>query len=485
MRPGGFSVQFIDEQRINKALSANQNPAKQECLALIEKARSLKGLRVEEAAALLQTSDADVTRELFAAARDVKEAIYGTRLVLFAPLYLTNFCVNNCLYCGFRRDNRELFRSALAIDEIGREVEALLGEGHKRLLLVAGEDPRTSNISYLEKAIEAVYAARQGKSSIRRVNINVAPMPLEHFKRLKAAKIGTYQLFQETYHFETYKKMHPDGPKSDYAARLQAIDNAQQAGIDDIGIGALFGLYDYRFEVLALLMHAEYLEGKYGTGPHTISVPRLEPASGAPLSENPPYPVSDEDFKKLVAIIRLAVPYTGMILSTRETAEMRNETFRLGISQISAGSRTSPGAYAKLGREKKQAPRKGGKGQSDASGRPSSQFSVHDKRSTAEVVRDVCSMGFVPSFCTACYRSGRTGDYFMQFAKSGKIQDFCLPNALLTFKEYLVDYADGEMRALGEAAIAREIGKIKDEKRRAVTLERLKAIEEGKRDLYF
>ena len=468
-------MQFIDEQKISAALDANQNPSRQDCLALIEKARSLRGLRVEEAAALLQSSDADVMRELFAAAREVKEAIYGTRLVLFAPLYLTNFCVNNCLYCGFRRDNRELFRSALAIDEIGREVEALLGEGHKRLLLVAGEDPRTSNIGYLEKAIEAVYAARQGKSSIRRVNINVAPMPLEHFRRLKAAKIGTYQLFQETYHHETYKKMHPDGPKSDYAARLMAIDNAQQAGIDDIGIGALFGLYDYRFEVLALLMHAEYLEGKYGTGPHTISVPRLEPASGAPLSENPPHPVSDEDFKKLVAIIRLAVPYTGMILSTRETAEMRNETFRLGISQISAGSRTSPGAYAKSGSET----------QLRENGRPSSQFSVHDKRSTAEVVRDVCSMGFVPSFCTACYRSGRTGDYFMQFAKTGKIQDFCLPNALLTFKEYLMDYADGEMRALGEKAIEREIVKVKDDKIRAKTRQRLQEIENGARDLFF
>jgi len=478
-------MQIIDEQRIIAALDANQNPSRQDCLALIEKARSLKGLRVEEAAALLQTSDAGVLRELFAAAREVKEAIYGTRLVLFAPLYLTNFCVNNCLYCGFRRDNRELFRSALAIDEIGREVEALLGEGHKRLLLVAGEDPRTSNISYLEMAIEAVYAARQGKSSIRRVNINVAPMPLEHFRRLKATKIGTYQLFQETYHYETYQKMHPDGPKSDYAARLAAMDNAQQAGIDDVGIGALFGLYDYRFEVLALLMHAEYLEGKYGTGPHTISVPRLESASGAPLSENPPYPVSDEDFKKLVAIIRLSVPYTGMILSTRETAELRNETFRLGISQISAGSLTSPGAYAKRGKEQEQSLSKGSKVELDENKRPSSQFSVHDKRSTAEVVRDVCSMGFVPSFCTACYRSGRTGDYFMQFAKTGKIQNFCLPNALLTFKEYLVDYADGEMRALGDKAIEREIVKVKDDKIRAKTRQRLQEIEKGARDLFF
>jgi len=317
------------------------------------------------------------------------------------------------------------------------------------------------------------------------VNINVAPMPLEHFGRLKAAKIGTYQLFQETYHHETYKKMHPDGPKSDYAARLAAVDNAQRAGIDDVGIGALFGLYDFRFEVLALLMHAEYLEGKYGTGPHTISVPRLEPASGAPLSENPPHPVSDDDFKKLVAIIRLAVPYTGMILSTRETAEMRDDAFRLGISQISAGSQTSPGAYSKRGSNQAQPAGNGGKAQPDESARPSSQFSVHDKRSTAQVVKDTCSMGFLPSFCTACYRSGRTGDYFMQFAKSGRIQDFCLPNALLTFKEYLEDYADGEMRAQGEAAIAREVGKISDGKRRALTLERLKAIEEGKRDLYF
>ncbi|MEW6329321.1 MAG: [FeFe] hydrogenase H-cluster radical SAM maturase HydG, partial [Candidatus Micrarchaeota archaeon] len=418
---------------------------------------------------LLQTSDSEVIRKLFTAAKEVKEAIYGSRLVLFAPLYLSNYCVNNCLYCGFRQDNKALVRKMISTDELRKEVEALLDEGHKRLLLVAGEDPNLTGIDYFEKAIETVYSTKKGRGEIRRVNINVAPLSLEHFKRLKAAKIGTYQLFQETYHAETYKKMHPSGPKSKYFLRLNAIDLAQEAGIDDVGIGALFGLYDYRFEVLALLMHAEHLDKKYGTGPHTISVPRLEPALNAPLSDRPPRPVSDDDFKKLVAIIRLAVPYTGMILSTRESAQTRNEVFNLGISQISAGSRTTPGGYAEgTGNKFEEA-----------------QFAIHDTRTTSEVVKDICKMGFIPSFCTACYRSGRTGDYFMQFAKSGQIQNFCLPNALTTFKEYLVDYADSELKQLGGQVIAKEVEKIPDHKIREQTKERFRAIEkEGKRDLY-
>ena len=463
-------VGFIDEERIERALAENSNPSAERCREIIAKAGKLKGLTIEETAVLLQAKDTEVVKELLSTAKKVKEAIYGSRLVLFAPLYLSNFCVNNCLYCGFRKDNKKLVRRIITMDELRKETEALLDEGHKRLLLVAGEDLNLTNIGYLEKAIEAVYSVRKGNGEIRRVNINVAPLSLEDFKRLKAAKIGTYQSFQETYHYETYRKMHPSGPKSDYLTRLNVMDLAQEAGIDDVGIGALFGLYDYRFEVLALLMHAEHLEKKFGTGPHTISMPRLEPALDTPLAEKPPSPVSDDDFKKMVAVIRLAVPYTGMILSTRESTAMRNEVFSYGISQISAGSRTTPGGYSDKTENKFD----------------EAQFAIHDTRSTAEVVKDICGMGYIPSFCTACYRLGRTGDYFMQFAKSGDIQNYCLPNALLTFKEYLMDYADPEGREIGEKVIAREVENIPDPKKRELTKQRLKEIaERGKRDLYF
>ncbi|MEM4368023.1 MAG: [FeFe] hydrogenase H-cluster radical SAM maturase HydG, partial [Candidatus Anstonellales archaeon] len=375
----------------------------------------------------------------------------------------------NCLYCGFRKDNKELKRKTLTMEELRREIEILISEGHKRVLLVAGEDLRHTNIDYLEKAIKTVYETKVSNGEIRRLNINVAPLSLENFKRLKKAKIGTYQLFQETYHCETYKKMHPQGPKADYLKRLYAMDLAQQAGIDDVGIGVLFGLYDYKFEVLCLLLHAEHLEKEYGTGPRTISVPRLEPALNAPISTNPPYPVSDEEFKKLVAIIRLAVPYTGMILSTRENQQMRNELFALGISQISAGSRTNPGGYY----------------ESKINPLNESQFQIHDTRTTSQVIHDVCKLGFLPSFCTACYRSGRTGDYFMQFAKSGNIQNFCHPNAILTFKEYLLDYADDEMKEFGNRIIEKELLKIPNQTIRNETIKKLKLLEEGKRDLYF
>ena len=360
------------------------------------KALGLKGLSLAETAKLLLTEDKKQIEIIFEAARKVKERVYGNRLVLFAPLYTTNECANNCLYCAFRRDNKQLKRKTLSLEEIRQEVVVLEGEGHKRILLVAGEDTKSAGISDLKEMIRTIYQTKNGCGEIRRVNVNVAPLSIEDFKTLKGTGIGTYQLFQETYHRETYKLCHPSGPKADYEYRLNAMDRALQAGIEDVGIGALFGLYDYKFEVLALLSHAQHLDNIYNVGPHTISVPRLEPALGAPLAARPPHPVSNLEFKKLVAILRLAVPYTGIILSTRETAELRDEIFSLGVSQISAGSRTDPGGYSQQ--------------------KAGAQFELYDNRSTAQVIEDVLKLGYIPSFCTACYRLGRTGEDFMSLA---------------------------------------------------------------------
>lgn len=461
---GKCCVDFIKEKTIEEMLSVPGNPEK--AGAITTKALELKGLSQEEAAVLLNVRDARTLERMFAAARGIKERIYGKRLVFFAPLYLTNDCVNDCLYCGFRVSNRNLKRKVLNPAEIRNETLALVRQGHKRLLLVAGEHPVSSNISYLENAIRTVYETKEGKGEIRRVNVNVAPMGVADFRRLKSAGIGTYQLFQETYHKGTYGKMHPSGPKADYAYRLGAMDRAQQAGIDDVGIGALFGLHDYRFEVLALLAHAGHLEGKYGTGPHTISVPRLEPAEGAPLASNPPFPVSDADFRKIVAVLRMSVPYTGMILTTREKPPFRDETFKLGISQISAGSKTNPGGYASGEKELEQ-------------------FAVSDTRNLSQVVSDILDEGFYPSFCTACYRVGRTGEDFMRLAKPGEIRNFCTPNCILTFKEYLLDYAGPELKEKGERFIEKELLEVSDDGRRNLTKKKIGELEEGRRDLYF
>lgn len=455
---------FINEKEIERMLSIFTDSSKVE--KIISKSFELKGLSQEEVAILLNTQNPKLLEKMYSAARKIKEAIYGKRLVFFAPLYLTNVCINDCLYCGFRASNKNLKRKTLTLNEIRNETLALIKDGQKRLLLVAGEHPISSNISYLENAIKTVYGTKHKNGEIRRVNVNVAPLSIADFKRLKNAGIGTYQLFQETYHKKTYKIVHPSGPKSDYEYRLSAMDRAQQAGIDDVGIGALFGLYDFRFEVLAILAHAKYLDRKYGTGPHTISVPRIEPAKGAQLSVNPPYPVSDKDFKKIVAILRMAVPYTGIILSTREKPPFRDEIFAIGVSQISAGSKTSPGAYA-------------------ASKKELEQFSVSDTRSLAEIISDILDKDFYPSFCTACYRSGRTGEDFMKLAKPGVIQNFCTPNCILTFKEYLLDYASPKLKKKGEKFIKKELAEIKDEKRRIATKKKLEELEKGKRDLYF
>ncbi|MFH1125860.1 MAG: [FeFe] hydrogenase H-cluster radical SAM maturase HydG [Candidatus Altiarchaeota archaeon] len=459
---------FINEERIERNLENASNPSEKEVEDIIEKALELKGLSEKQTALLLQTRDKHLIERIFSAAHAVKEKIYGSRIVLFAPFYLGNYCINNCLYCGFRAENSKLKRKVLTMGEIREEVVELLKQGQKRLLLVVGESPLTG-IDYLEKAIETVYATKYKNGKIRRVNVNAAPMSLEEFRRLKKAGIGTYQSFQETYHYGTYRKMHPYGPKSDYKTRLYAIDRAQKAKIDDVGLGVLFGLYDYRFEVLALLQHARHLERKFNVGPHTISVPRIEPALNAPVSNRPPCAVPDEDFKKLVAIIRLAVPYTGMILTTREKTSFRNQVFALGISQISAGSRTTPGGYKRSSQNKKT----------------EAQFTLHDSRSVLETVNDLCKLGYLPSFCTACYRVGRTGDDFMKLAKPGNIQNFCLPNAILTFKEYLLDYADGKTRKRGEEKIKRELDNIPDLEIRELAKQKLKKLESGKRDLYF
>ena len=460
-------IKVIDEELIHRQLEAGGGKSKEEALEVVARAKEARGIEPEEAAALLQTENPDLIEEILQAARRVKLKIYGKRLVLFAPLYLSNYCVNNCQYCGFRRGNPFISRKRLALEEIREQVIELENLGHKRLLLECGESP-LSDIAFVEKAIATVYATKNGNGEIRRVNVNIAATTVDDYRRLKAAKIGTYQLFQETYHRATYEALH-EGPKRDYERQLFAHDRAQEAGIDDVGLGVLFGLYDYRFEVMSLLYHARHLEKTFGVGPHTISVPRWRPAAGVDFRLL--HPVSDLSFKKLVAILRLAVPYTGMIISTRESVEIRTEAFSLGISQTSAGSRTSPGAYGRNGENQ-------GIGQSE-------QFHVADHRPPDEVIRSICELGYLPSFCTACYRRGRTGKEFMNAAKPGDIQGLCAPNAILTFKEYLLDYAPAETRRAGEQSLHQRMEEVPAGPLREETERRLQKIEDGVRDLYF
>lgn len=432
--------------------------------AVLAKARELKGLTASEMTALMGISDPELMGELFHAAREIKDQIYGSRLVLFSPLYISNLCHNDCAYCAFRARNREVKRRALTQEEIAREVQTLVEQGHKRVLLVAGESYPQEGFSYVLKSIRTIYAVKCGRGEIRRVNVNIAPLTLEEFRELKQTKIGTYQLFQETYHRETYARVHLAGKKRDYDWRLTALDRAMEAKIDDVGIGVLFGLYDWRFELLALMQHIRHLEQRFGVGPHTISVPRLEPAVGSDLAAHPPHAVSDVDFRKIVAILRLAVPYTGIILSTRENPNIRRETFALGVSQISAGSRTNPGGYA-------------------ADDHGAGQFELGDHRPLDEVVRDIASLGYVPSFCTACYRLGRTGMDFMDLAKPGEIKHHCQPNALSTFMEYLCDYASPETRQVGLGLIQETLAKM-EEKECQISQKLLRRVEAGERDVF-
>jgi 2-iminoacetate synthase len=456
----------IDEDRIWTTLAAAGRGEPAAVRAALAKARELKGLAAEDVAALATISDPELLGELFQTAREVKETIYGRRLVLFAPLYVSNLCGNDCAYCAFRASNRAIQRRALTQEEIARETRVLVEQGHKRVLLVAGESYPKEGFDYILEAIDTVYATRSGHGEIRRINVNVAPLGVEEFRQLKSRRIGTYQIFQETYHHATYQAVHPRGRKADYDWRLSVIDRAFTAGIDDVGIGVLFGLFDWRFELLALLQHIRHLEAAFGVGPHTISVPRLEPATGADLASHPPRPVSDLDFRKLVAILRLTVPYTGIILSTRESVHLRRETFALGVSQISAGSRTNPGGYA-----------------DGADEEGAGQFCLGDHRPLDEVIRDVAALGYVPSFCTACYRLGRTGADFMDLAKPGAIKQHCDPNALATFQEYLIDYAAAATRAEGEACIAARLGEMGPASRRRAE-EMLARVRAGERDVY-
>jgi 2-iminoacetate synthase len=460
---------FIDDTKIEKLLSSAMKPAPQRVREIIAKSLELKGLSPEEVAVLLQTEDTELIGMIFQAAHKIKEDIYGNRLVLFAPLYVANLCANNCLYCGFRHDNKELKRVALTMGQIANEVRVLEREGHKRLLMLCGEHPARSSLEYFMEAIETAYSVKtENGGEIRRINVEIAPLQVAEYKELKKTGIGTCVLFQETYSHETYKIMHPSGPKKDYAWRLTAMHRAQEGGISDVGIGALFGLYDYKYEVLGLLLHALQLEKDCGVGPHTISIPRLEPAFNAPAAIQPPHPVSDQNFKKLVAIIRMAVPYTGMILSTRENPAMRSEVFSLGISQISAGSRTNPGGYQEDTSEAFRA----------------AQFNLGDTRTLDEVILDITEHGHIPSFCTACYRLGRTGKDFMDLAKPGLIQKFCQTNAVFSFKEYLLDYASPQTRTAGEKLIAQMLTEKFKTRRKKSVMDKLNQIEDGQRDIY-
>lgn len=457
---------LICEADIERQLASVKSEDASRIRAVLAKAALARGLSDADVAVLMAIRSHDLAQELFQTASQVKDTIYGKRLVIFAPLYISNLCNNECLYCAFRARNTAIKRRALTQEEIAHEVKALVEQGHKRVLVVAGESYPQEGFDYVLKAIETVYSVKSGRGEIRRVNANVAPLTVDEFKQLKAAKIGTYQLFQETYHRATYSQMHVSGPKKDYDWRVTAIDRAMTAGINDVGIGVLFGLYDWKFEVLAMLQHIRHLEKEFGVGPHTISVPRLEPATGSDVASQPPYAVSDDDFRKIVAILRLAVPYTGIIMSTRENAQMRREGFDLGISQISAGSRTDPGGYS-----------------TDSSGEVNGQFSLGDHRSLDEVISDVAALGYIPSFCTGCYRLGRTGADFMDMAKPGEIKAHCGPNAVSTFSEYLLDYASAPTRELGFRQIDQVIGTMTGvAKERAERLvQRVKA---GQRDVY-
>ena len=454
----------LNDAEIISLLEAGQNASGEDIDAALGRAERFEGLSPAEIAMLLQTRDERHTGRIFEIAGKIKEHIYGDRIVMFAPIYVSDYCVNKCAYCGYRCDNK-FERRRLSMDEVREEVGILEGMGHKRLALEAGEDPENCPLSYILEVIETIYGMRFENGEIRRVNVNIAAAAEEDYRRLKEAGIGTYILFQETYHRETYKQAHISGPKADYDYHISAFDRAMEAGIDDVGAGVLFGLYDYKYEVLGLMLHNEHLEKRFGAGFHTISVPRIRPAEGADLTIAR-YAPTDEEFLKLVAIIRLAVPFTGMIVSTRETPEMRAKLIKLGISQVSGGSAVEVGGYAE--RERSGA----------------GQFEVSDNRAPEDIIKWLMSEDLIPSFCTACYRQGRTGDRFMQLAKSGNIKNVCLPNALMTLCEYAQDYGDAETRAAAGEMISRKLSDIRNEKIRKRVEESLTLIREGRRDLY-
>ena len=457
---------FINEREIEGILAPKRRPEPAEVRELLAKARELRGLSMEDIACLSSVECPELLAEIFSTAKRVKEEVYGSRLVLFAPLYVSNRCSNECTYCAFRSTNTALKRRTLTQEEIADETRILIRQGHKRVLVVAGEALPDEGFQYILDTIGTIYSTRIGLSDIRRINVNLAPQTINRFRQLKDRGIGTFQLFQETYHRPTYAAVHLKGRKRNYDWRATAFDRAMEAGIDDVGMGVLFGLYDWRWEIMAMMQHIRHLEAKFGVGPHTISFPRIEPAIGSDLASRPPHAVSDSDFLKMIAIMRLAVPYTGMIMSTRENADVRRSTLSLGISQISAGSRTDPGGYMD--------------GEGDPNG---SQFQLGDHRTMEEVVNDVVSLGFLPSFCTACYRLGRTGQDFMDLAKPGNIKYHCHPNALSTFQEYLCDFAGPQAKTAGEKLIAIELQHMNG-LQTARTLPMLNKVRAGERDVF-
>ncbi len=463
--------EFIDDQEILDTIEyAKRNKNNRELIfSLIERAKDCKGLNHREAMLLLECDMPEAIEEMEKVAKMIKEKLYGNRIVMFAPLYLSNYCINGCVYCPYHLKNKHIARKKLTQEEIKKEVIALQDMGHKRLALETGEDPVNNPIEYVLESIKTIYSIKHKNGAIRRVNVNIAATTVENYRKLKEAGIGTYILFQETYNKKNYEALHPTGPKHNYAYHTEAMDRAMDGGIDDVGIGVLFGLEMYRYDFVGLLMHAEHLEATKGVGPHTISVPRICPADDIDKDDFS-NAISDEIFEKIVMVIRMAVPYTGMIISTRESKKVRERVLQLGISQISGGSRTTVGGYVEPEKEDEVT---------------SAQFDISDNRSLDEVVNWLCSLGFIPSFCTACYREGRTGDRFMQLCKSGQISNCCHPNALMTLKEYLQDYASEDTKAKAEALIEKELNNVSSDKVREICQERLSMIEEGKRDFRF
>ena len=461
--------EFINHDEIMATLAYAEENKNNDALLdeIMAKARLHKGLPHREASVLMACEDETRIAEMYALAEEIKMAYYGNRIVIFAPLYLSNYCINSCVYCPYHRQNKHIPRKKLTQEEVAREVIALQDMGHKRLAIEAGEDPKNNPIEYILECIDTIYHIKHKNGAIRRVNVNIAATTVENYKKLHDAGIGTYILFQETYHKESYEELHPAGPKHDYNYHTEAMDRAMEGGIDDVGLGVLFGLDKYKYEFAGLLMHAEHLEAVHGVGPHTISVPRLKRADDIDPSDFD-NGISDDIFAKICALIRISVPYTGMIVSTRESQKVREKVIRLGVSQISGASRTSVGGYSEEERP-----------------HDTEQFDVSDQRTLDEVIQWLMSADFVPSFCTACYREGRTGDRFMSLCKSGKILNCCHPNALMTLKEYLVDYASPKTRAMGEELIQKELLRIPRERTREIAAERLGKIEDGERDFRF
>ncbi|MDU7066535.1 MAG: [FeFe] hydrogenase H-cluster radical SAM maturase HydG [Clostridium perfringens] len=464
------ALDFIKDDEINSLIAKGKELVSDKELVreIIEKSKSAEGLTPEETAVLLNLEDKELIEEMFKAARQVKEKLYGKRLVVFAPLYVSNYCVNNCTYCGYKHCNDELKRKKLNKEQLIEEVKVLESLGHKRIALEAGEDPVNAPLDYILDCIKSIYSIKFDNGSIRRINVNIAATTVENYKRLKDAEIGTYILFQETYHKPTYESLHVSGPKHNYNYHTTAMHRAREAGIDDIGMGVLYGLYDYKYETLAMLMHAMDLEETTGVGPHTLSVPRIRPAENVSL-ENYPYLVDDEDFKKIVAILRLAVPYAGLILSTREEPGLRDEIIALGVSQVSTGSCTGVGGYSEAYSDPEEKP----------------QFEVGDHRSPVEMIESLMEAGYIPSYCTACYREGRTGERFMDIVKSGELYKICEANALITLKEFIDDYGTDRTREIGDKLIKKSIDEIDNESFRKSVEEKINKISNGTRDLRF